>query len=162
MLGTPHHGAPLERLANAASSALDWLPETRALSAALNARSAGIKDLHHGYLTDEDWLDRDPDAFLRDGAREIPFLSTANHYFVAASVARDHDHRFGRHVGDLLVLHASAWGHKRPGQRLQFPVENYRHLGRANHFDLLNHPAIGDQIVSWLGARNALPPPVAA
>jgi hypothetical protein len=153
----PHHGAPLEQAAHAASHALGRLPETRALANALNDRSAGIKDLGRGYLTDECWGGQDPQAFLRHAAREIPFLETADHYFISASLTRDHDHRFGRHVGDLLVLHASAWGSQRPGERVRFPVDHYRHYGGATHFDLLNHPAIGDQLVRWLSPRALLP-----
>jgi len=29
-------------------------------------------------------------------------------------------------------------------------VDQYRHVGSATHFDLLNHPAIYAQIKSWL------------
>jgi len=47
-LGTPHRGAPLEQVTNAASAALARLPETRPLARALNLRSSGIKDLRYG------------------------------------------------------------------------------------------------------------------
>jgi pimeloyl-ACP methyl ester carboxylesterase len=155
-LGTPHLGAPLEQATHAAACALSRLPETRALAKGLNARSVGIKDLGHGYVTDECWGGQDPDDYLRHAARDIPFLETANHYFVSASLTRDHDHRLGRHIGDLLVLRASAWGADPRGQRLRFPIDHYRHYGGATHFDLLGHPAIGEQIVKWLAPR-ALP-----
>jgi hypothetical protein len=154
-LGAPHFGAPLEQLTHAASAALALLPETRSLAVALNIRSAGIKDLRRGYLTDEDWVEHDPDAFLRREARAIPFLTTANHYFLSATLRGP----AGRLVGDLLVLRASAWSHRDRRQRLQFPVEHYSHLGGANHFDLLNHPAIYAQITRWLKPRKALPAP---
>ena len=39
---------------------------------------------------------------------------------------------------------------------LQFPIEHYYHLGGANHFDLLNHPAIYDQIRRCLQSQRAL------
>jgi pimeloyl-ACP methyl ester carboxylesterase len=152
-LGAPYHGAPLERAAHAAAHALGRLPETRALANALNARSVGIKDLHQGYLTDECWEGQDPQAFLRHAAREIAFLPTAHHYFVSATLTRAHDHPFGRHVGDLLVLHTSAWGSQPQGERMRFPVDQYRHVGGATHFDLLNHPAVGDQLIRWLTPR---------
>jgi pimeloyl-ACP methyl ester carboxylesterase len=155
-LGTPHTGAPLEQAAHAASCALARLPETRPLAKALNARSVGIKDLGRGYLTDECWSEQDPEAFFRQAAREIPFLEHAEHYFISASLMRDHDHPLGRHIGDLLVLHASAWGSPRRGQRLRFPVDHYRHYGGATHFDLLGHPAIADQIIEWLAGKPQL------
>jgi PGAP1-like protein len=158
-LGTPHHGAPLEKAATAATGAFARLPETRGFARALKARSSGIKDLGHGYLVDEDWLDQDPDAFVQQAGSVIPFLACANHYFVCATVSRDANAPLGRIVGDLLVLRESAWGQKRRGERMQFPVDHYCHLGEANHFDLLNHPAIYDQIRGWLAPRPALAAP---
>ncbi len=174
-LGAPHHGAQLERLAHAAGAALHRLPETRALSRALTLRSVGIRDLYHGYLVDEDWESFDPDAFLVAAAREIPFLATASHYFVAATVTRDPDAPLGRAFGDLLVSRPSAWAvaqgttagaesprgrfawaQRRRTERLRFPVDHYRSVGAANHFDLLNHPAVGEQLVRWIAARRVL------
>jgi len=61
-------------------------------------------------------------------------------------------------VGDLLVLRPSAWSHGR-GERVRFRVEQYSHLGGGTHFDLLNHPAIYEQIKRWLTAGRALPAP---
>jgi pimeloyl-ACP methyl ester carboxylesterase len=156
-LGSPHLGAPLEQGANALSYLLARLPETRALLAApLNLRSVGIKDLRYGYLVDECWQDQDCDAFLKNTSREVPFVRTASHYFMCATVSRDADALAGRLVGDLLVLRASAWAHQR-GQRLRFPIEHYSHLGGTNHFELLNHPAIYRQIRRWMAPRRALP-----
>lgn len=51
-LGSPHLGADLEKGVNAASWALARLPETRGVSAFLNARSAGVKDLRYGACLD--------------------------------------------------------------------------------------------------------------
>jgi pimeloyl-ACP methyl ester carboxylesterase len=160
-LGAPHLGAPLEQATNAASAALAKLPETRALLAdPLNRRSAGIKDLRYGYLVDECWLDQDCDAYMNNTGREIPFLRSAHHYFVCATVSRDPNGLAGRIVGDLLVLRPSAWAQQR-GRRLQFPVEHYQHVGGANHFALLNHPAIYEQISRWMAPRPALEAAVA-
>lgn len=156
-LGTPHRGAPLEQAANVACSALSLLPETRGFATPLRNRSAGIKDLRYGYLLDEDWTGFDPDAFLTNTGRQIPFLDTANHYFVCATVASDPDSRLARIVGDMLVLRESAWSHGNRSERMMFPVDQYRHIGGATHFDLLNHPAIYEQLAKWLSATPALP-----
>ncbi|MGI8412113.1 MAG: esterase/lipase family protein [Solirubrobacteraceae bacterium] len=155
-LGAPHGGAPLEQAVNVASAALNLIGPTRALAQGLNARSAGIKDLRFGYLLDDDWLDQDPDAFLLNTGNEIPFLAGANHYFVCATLSREPATPIGRIVGDMLVLRSSAWAHGRGAERMRFPVEHYHHVGAANHFDLLNHPAIYEQLRSWLGAPAAL------
>jgi pimeloyl-ACP methyl ester carboxylesterase len=157
-LGAPHLGAPLEQLTHRATVRLARLPETRGVARALNSRSAGIKDLRYGYLCDEDWSGDDAGEYLRRAGRQIPFLGTANHYFVCATLAKSHDARSARIIGDLLVLHASAWGQAH-GERLQFPVDHYRHIGGATHFDLLNHPVIYNQIRCWLGARKQLRAP---
>ncbi len=161
-LGTPHRGAPLEQVTNAASAALARLPETRPLAKALNIRSSGIKDLRYGYLVDECWLDQDCDAYLRDTSREIPFLPSARHYFICATLSREPDAAVGRIIGDLLVLRPSAWAHPERGTRMRFPIEHYFHLGGANHFDLLNHPAIYAQIRRCVQSQRALPAPVPA
>ena len=158
-LGTPHRGAPLEQVANAASAALARLPETRPIARALNIRSSGIKDLRYGYLVDECWMDQDCDAFLRDTSREIPFAPTARHYFICATLTREADAPMSRIIGDLLVLQPSAWAREGHGKHLRFPIEHYHHLGGANHFDLLNHPAIYDQMRRCLQSQRALPPP---
>jgi pimeloyl-ACP methyl ester carboxylesterase len=151
-LGSPHRGAPLEQLACAASDRLGALPETRAMQSTLNLRSAGIKDLCHGFLCDEDWIGCDSKSFLRETARQIPFLRGANHYFVSATVTRDPDSPAGRLVGDLLVLHASAWGRERD-ERLTFPIDHYWHIGPAHHMGLLNHPAVYEQLRKWLSGK---------
>jgi pimeloyl-ACP methyl ester carboxylesterase len=161
-LGTPHRGAPLEQAANAASAALARLPETKPLSRALNIRSSGIKDLRYGYLVDECWIDQDCDAFLRNTSRDVPFLPTARHYFICATLTREPHAPVGRIIGDLLVLQPSAWARQARPSRLRFPIEHYHHLGGVNHFDLLNDPAIYAQIRRCLGSQRALPAPSGA
>jgi pimeloyl-ACP methyl ester carboxylesterase len=157
MLGAPHRGAPLELAVYAAGAALSRLPETRALAAALDRRSAGIKDLGRGYIVEEDWREHDPEAFLTRTGQEVPFLRSANHYFVSASVSGDAEAALGRIVGDMLVLRASAWAHGGRGERLRFPVGNYAHVAGANHMDLVAHPSVYAQLARWLGAGRLLP-----
>jgi pimeloyl-ACP methyl ester carboxylesterase len=160
LLGTPHHGAPLELAANAVTAAISLLPETRPFAGPLRARSAGVKDLGYGYVIDEDWDGHDPDSFWTDTGTEIPFLESADHYFVSATLTRDAEAPLGRMFGDLLVLRSSAWAHERRGERMRFPLDRYRHLGGATHFDLLNHPAVYELIEGWLTrGQPALPAP---
>ena len=156
-LGSPHKGAPLEQAAYVACAALSKLPETRPLAGMINARSAGVKDLGRGYLVDADWRHEETVGPLRTMGSEVPFLPGANHYFISATLTREPDAPVGRVLGDLLVLRPSAWDHGGRGERLRFPIDNYRHIGAANHFDLLNHPAVYAQIAGWLGGRPALP-----
>ena len=87
----------------------------------------------------------------------VPFLKSANHYFVSATLTRDAEHPLGRLVGDLLVRRASAWSHEGRGEQLQFAIDHYSHLGGATHFDLLNHPAVYAQLRRWLTTGRELP-----
>jgi pimeloyl-ACP methyl ester carboxylesterase len=148
-LGAPHLGAPLEKGVNALGWALGRLPETRALAGALNARSAGIKDLRYGSCAEEDWCDCDPDELLTDRCTDVPFLPGARFYFVAATLSRRPGAPLGAILGDLLVRVPSASGAGRR-RRLDFAIEDGRHLGGLTHFDLLNHPAVYEQIRAWI------------
>ncbi|GAC1616299.1 MAG: permease [Candidatus Dormibacteraceae bacterium] len=148
-LGTPHHGAPLEKAANIGAWALAAAPETRGIAKLANARSAGVKDLRFGNLVDTDWLDRDPDALLSDHREEIPFLPGASHYFIAAALTADAGHPAGRLFGDLLVRLPSASGQGTPGRHLPFEIG--RSLGGLTHFDLLNDPDVYAALRSWIG-----------
>jgi pimeloyl-ACP methyl ester carboxylesterase len=157
-LGTPHLGADLEKGANALGWALGRLPETRALATVLNARSAGIKDLRFGSCRDEDWSDCDPDEFLRDRCRETPFLPHATYYFIGATL---NPGPLGSMLGDLLVRMPSASGRGNGrGRSIPFEVDNGHELSGLTHFDLLNHPAVYEQLRTWLTrapTRRALP-----
>ena len=148
-LGSPHLGAPLEKAANLAGYALARLPETRPLAEVVNGRSAGIKDLRFGSCVEEDWCDGDPDEFLKDRCREVPFLEGATYYFIAATLSTEADGLLGSLVGDLLVRFPSASGNGRR-RRIPFEVDHGRHFGRITHFHLLNHPAVYEQIRAWL------------
>jgi pimeloyl-ACP methyl ester carboxylesterase len=147
-LGSPHLGADLEKGANALAWAFGRLPETRALGAFLNARSVGIKDLRFGSCVEEDWSDCDPDEFLRDRCNEVPFLPDTAYYFIGATLSRG---PVGTLLGDLLVRLPSASGRGNGrGRRIPFEVDNGRELSGLTHFDLLNHPAVYDQLRTWI------------
>ena len=148
-LGTPHMGAPLERGAHWAAVTLDKLPETRMLSSFLKKRSAGIRDLRHGSLVDEDWRDRDPEALRVAACQEVPLLEGATHYFVSASVTRDPKHPLGRLLGDILVLVPSARGRSK-SRRIPFRDEHGHHVGGTHHLALLNHPEVYERLREWL------------
>ena len=150
-IGAPNLGAPLEKGANLLASALRALDTaaTQVPAAILNARSAGIKDLRFGYVVDEDWRGKDPDARLEDNRRDIPFVDGATYYFVAASLTRDPDHPLGQLLGDALVRLPSAAGRApQPARRIPF------HLGRTfggiGHLTLQNHPDVYAAIRAWL------------
>jgi pimeloyl-ACP methyl ester carboxylesterase len=147
-LGTPHLGAPLEKAVHTAAWLAGQLPETRPVAKLLNARSAGVKDLCFGACVEEDWRQCHPDELLRDRCTDVPFLPHATYYFVAASVTTDPAHPIGALIGDLLVRVPSASGRGRH-RRIPFEIENGSQVGRFHHFDLLNHPAVYQELLGW-------------
>ncbi len=151
-LGSPHLGAPLEKAANVAAWLLGLTEVTRPFADLVNGRSVGIKDLRFGSLRDEDWQHTDLDALLANRTGDVPLLESANHYFVAATITRDAHHPLGVAIGDILVREPSAAARGRL-HRVQFPLGNGRHFGPMNHFDLLNHPDIYEQMCRWLAKR---------
>ena len=148
-LGTPHFGAPLERGVNTAARLLARLPETQPLATFLDNRSVGVKDLGQGLFADADWTGNDPDEFLDERRSEVPFLPHATYYFVGATVTRDRHHPLGRAIGDLLVQYPSASG-STDHRTLPFELDNGFHVGGLNHFDLLNHSSVYEQLKRWL------------
>ncbi len=159
-LGTPHLGAPLEKLGNVAGWALGALDVTRPLGRIVNGRSVGIKDLRFGYLVEEDWRGKDLDALLENDRHDIPFLDSATHYFVAATLTRSPSHPVGFVIGDTLVRFpsASGGGAAAHARRIPFRDEHGHHVGRLGHMRLLNHPAVYAQVRAWLEPAPAAEP----
>jgi len=158
-LGSPHLGADLEKGVNAVSWGFGRLPETRAFASLLNARSVGIKDLRYGACVDEDWCDcEDPDEFLRDRCTEVPFLPDAHYYFIGATLM---DGPVGSVLGDLLVRMPSASGRSTgKGRSIPFEVDNGHELTGLTHMDLLNHPAVYEQMRTWITRPHVRRPPL--
>ncbi|HXW58657.1 MAG TPA: alpha/beta hydrolase [Solirubrobacteraceae bacterium] len=148
-LGTPHLGAPLEQAAHYAAAALSVLPETRMLGSFLRRRSAGIRDLRHGSLVDEDWRGRDPDALRAAACKEVPLLEGATHCFVSATITRSPRHPLGRLLGDTLVLVPSASGKGRT-RRIPFEDDNGHNVGSTHHLALMIHPEVYARLRGWL------------
>lgn len=150
-LGTPHHGAPLEQIGNWATRALASAPYTAIVANPGKARSAGVTDLRHGALVDEDWRGRDRFAASVALPRMIPLPEGVACYAIAATTARDAGGVKGRLIGDGLVTTASALGrHKSPARTLAFPAENHWICVGANHFDLLGRNDVLERIVGWM------------
>jgi hypothetical protein len=68
---------------------------------------------------------------------------------IGATLSREPGSPLGRVVGDLLVLYPSASGQGRR-RRIPFEADHGRHFGGMNHFHLLRHPAVYEQLRSWL------------
>ncbi len=156
-LGTPHLGAPLARGVHRATAALRLWPTSRPFGTLLGRRSAGVRDLFRGAVTEEHWRDTDPEAFSQPAVDYPPLMEGARHLYVTATVTQRPDHPFGRIVGDGLVLTNSGGGRDRK-HHLGFEVDDGFHIGGAHHFTLLNSDAVYDWMLPLLKPRRALPP----
>ena len=142
-LGTPHHGAPLERVGSWVDAALQLSPYTSPLARLGKVRSAAITDLRYGSLLDEDWEGRDRFEPSADPRHPVPLPANVRCYAIAA----DSNGPFG----DGIVPVNSALGrHGDPARSLAFP-KTHQWIGEGmNHWDLLNRPAVYRQIAQWL------------
>jgi hypothetical protein len=161
MLGTPHLGAPLEQQVNQATRIMRRLPEALPVAAVLDTRSAGIRDLRFGAITERDWSGHEPDH-VSDPCGDVPLLTGVRHCTISATLTGRHDAPVGRIFGDLLVTHASATGAGRQ-RKIAFSADDTVHMGGVSHFALLNHPRVYAQLHDWLAAvRPDVPAPAAA
>jgi len=148
-LGAPHHGSPVEKAGHLLDTAMQSVKHVEPLSFG-RKRSAGIKDLRHGNLLDDDWDRPLGEKLDLDSRRYVPLLHSVDHYFVAASIGRHERDPMGHIFGDLLVRVGSALGtgSSSPGD-LEVKKENCRVFQEKNHFDLVNDDQVLMQIIKW-------------
>lgn len=142
-IGAPNLGAPLEQAVNLLTSALHKVDAAGARVPAqlLNARSAGVKDLRHGYIHEEEWLGKDPDAAFSNERINSPPLDGVHYSFFAATITRDPEHPVGKLLGDLLVCIPSAAGETEDPSR-RIPFSRGRVFPGMSHMTIINHPEI--------------------
>lgn len=149
-LGTPHHGAPLERGGNWIDVILEVSPYTAALARLGKIRSAGITDLRHGSILDEDW--RHGDRFARTRKRElVPLPGNVPCYAIGVALAKAAGNRSEPLLGDGLVPLRSALGqHADKSLALCIPESRQWAGYGMNHMDLLDNDEIYEQLRKWL------------
>jgi hypothetical protein len=128
-LGTPHRGAPLEKLGHFAAAALAVSEVTRPLATIANARSQGIKDLRHGLPATPRSADMPALRLVAGSLSTVPAGARSG---------------LRRVLGDGLVTTASACD-----VRLQGDVERVE-LAGIGHMALLNHPRVYELLRRWL------------
>ena len=138
-LGSPHLGAPLERTANVATHLLSKVntTATRVIGEVINTRSKGVKDLRYGNLSDQDWMNFDPDALLDNQRIAVPWLATARHHRLVGELVSG----LGS-LGDAVVPSSSAQGDARglePGA--PDPTDVQRMPG-LHHLAMAQHPRV--------------------
>lgn len=154
-LGTPHHGAPMERGGNWIDTLLGVSPYTAPLSRLGKIRSAGITDLRHTFLLDEDWRGRD--RFARSATRHaaVPLPEGVQCFAIAATTGKQAGDLKDRLIGDGLVPLASALGcHADHDRNLMFPPDRQWITCETGHFDLLSSLPAYERIRQWLAQES--------
>lgn len=149
-LGTPHQGAPLERAGSWVDTLIALSPYTAPFARLGKVRSAGIQDLRHGNVRDEDWQDRDGDG-RADGRVPSPLPKGPRCYAIAASTAGQASDEDALPKGDGLVPTASALGrHRDRAYDLRIAQTRQRIAYGVHHLELLSDAGVYRQLLRWL------------
>lgn len=149
-VGSPHLGAPLERVGNAVTWALRAIgdPVTELIADLANLRSSGVKDLRYGNLCREDWHGADPDALLTNARHPVPLLPQIRHHLIAGYLSADPTLQLL--FGDAMVPVPSATGRAGPRDRCApLPQEHVRVMPGMGHMRLAHDPEVYAQIRAW-------------
>lgn len=150
-LGTPHHGAPMERAGNWIDVVLGSTRYSAPFAKIGQLRSAGITDLRYGLVLEQDWLGHDRFRRSPDRRHALPLPHTVNCYAVAATTAGQRGTLAERLLGDGLVPIPSALGqHPQARHQLSFAKHAQRIVYRVNHWGLLTDPRVARQLRDWL------------
>jgi PGAP1-like protein len=150
-LGTPHHGAPMERAGHWLDLVLGATPYAAPFARLGKVRSEGITDLRHGNLLDDDWVGRDRFARSADRRVVLPLPDGVRCFAVAATLGKAAGTLKNQVMGDGLVLVNSALGqHTQAARTLAFPAEHLWVVHDTNHFDLLSSQAVYQRLRAWL------------
>jgi pimeloyl-ACP methyl ester carboxylesterase len=150
-LGTPHHGAPLERIGNWANSLLEISPYSSPFARLGKIRSAGVTDMRHGTVLEQDWKGRDRFASMKDVRSALPLPTGVRCYAVAATRRRTIGDSSLDMLGDGLVPVESALGrHVNPAMMLGFRESDQSIFANLNHWGLLSSGKVYERIRDWL------------
>jgi pimeloyl-ACP methyl ester carboxylesterase len=151
-LGSPHHGAPLERGGNWLHKSLGATPYTAPFARLGRLRSAGVTDLRFGNVLDEHWLGVDRFDHHGDRREELALPEGVACFAVAGTTAKVLGARMS---GDGLVPLASALGqHTNARLALDFPdAHRFVALG-TGHLDLLSSDGVYAAVHDWLVAEH--------
>ena len=155
-LGTPHHGAPLERAGNWVDVVLGSTRYSKPFARLAQLRSAGITDLRYGHVLEEDWQGHDRFRKKPDSRVHVPLPEGVACFTIAATAAARRGSLADRLIGDGLVPLNSALGlHDDPQRCLQFAKKSQLVAYNMNHMQLISSPAVAQQLVTWLRPQAA-------
>ncbi len=147
-MGSPHHGAPLERGGNRLHRLFGVSRYSAPLARLGRLRSAGVTDLRHGNVLDAHWEGVDRFERHDDHRGPAPLPVGVACYAIAGTTAAVLD---GRIPGDGLVPVDSALGrHQRAELDLGFPTAHQWISTATGHMDLLGKPEVYARLRDWL------------
>ena len=150
-LGTPHHGAPLERAGNWVDTILATTAFSKPFAKLGQIRSAGITDLRFGNVLDSDWQDHDRFHRKPDARQALPLPTGVACFTIAATTGTQRSPLAERVIGDGLVPLPSALGqHADRHHQLAFAKTAQAVVYRTHHMELLHSPEVTRQLLSWL------------
>jgi hypothetical protein len=149
-VGTPHLGAPLERVGRVVAKVLETVddPYTRLAADLGNLRSDGVKDLGDADLRHEDRAHVTSRLTLRDRRHPVPLLPSIRHYLVAGSIS---DQPWAAELfGDSLVpissgTHGAGTERASPG----LSPEHVKIIRGVHHLGLAHNAEVYAQIRAW-------------
>jgi len=148
-LGTPHHGAPLEKMGNWIEYLLTLNSYTLPFASLAKVRSGGITDLRYGNLIDEDWSSQCRFKLSKDKRNYVALPESINCFSIAATTNKN-SYKIGDDlIGDGLVTLNSALG-KHPEFNLNFPKDRLWVARSLTHMDLLSHKDVYKKVKSWI------------
>lgn len=146
-LATPHLGAPLERAGNWANAILSKSPYTLPLMRLGNIRSAAIKDLRFGLIS-EDESAAASDVIHHDQREALAQLPAGVRHFMLGGTRPGSAP--GSWVGDGLVPLDSALGrHASPALTLAAPMLTRVALADMDHLAMLGDVRVWEALADW-------------
>lgn len=136
-LGTPHMGAPAERLGRIAAKVMNTVPEpiTQLIGQISDLRSGGMKDLGDADLRTEDRAVTSGRLSLHDRRHPVPLLPSIEHTLIAGSVSVSP--QVASLFGDTIVPLTSATATRMIAvEALDIPGERIHVLPGRTHLDL--------------------------
>jgi pimeloyl-ACP methyl ester carboxylesterase len=145
-LGTPHHGAALEKAGNWIDLILGAHSYTLPFARLVKVRSSGITDLRYGNVQESDWHTTERFEFSGDQRLPLPLPHTVRCFAIATSARESTNYP----LGDGLVRIKSALGeHQDSAFNLCIP-DNRKWTGtNISHMQLLSDPKVYAVLKVW-------------
>lgn len=147
-VGTPHRGAPMERVGRVVQRLLQVVddPYTKLIADIANLRSDGIKDLGDSDIRHEDRARRVISVRLRDPEHPVPLLPSIRHHLIAGAFVAEP--WVAELLGDMVVPLGSA---ANSAGQLATSIDGKRVkvFPKLTHLDVPRNADVYAQIQTW-------------